>query len=50
MDNLTESLASKFSLTDGETDLIAADPAFAANPKPEHNLTLIGRVITDKDL
>lgn len=50
MDTLSESMASKFSLTDGESDLVAANPAFAVNPTPVHDLSLIGRVITDKEL
>lgn len=50
MDKLAETMASKFSLTDGESELVAADPAFRANPTTVNDLSLIGRVITDKDL
>lgn len=50
MDQLQELLASKFSLTEGETALLAADPPHAANPNAVQDLELIGRVVTDKDL
>lgn len=50
MDQFTELLASKFSLTTGETDLIAADPSHAANPTAVDDLSLIGLVVTDKEL
>lgn len=49
-DNLADTLASKFSLTDGETDLVAADPAFRVHPTVANDPFFIGRVITDKDL
>lgn len=50
MGQLTESLASKFSLTDGESDLVAGDPTQAANLNAAHDLYLIGRVIIDKEM
>lgn len=50
MDQITELLATKASLTAGETNLVVADPAHAANPNIGQDLSLIGRVITDKEL
>lgn len=50
MDQLTASLESKFNLTEGESDLVAADPAFAANPNAAHDLSLVGMVIIDREL
>lgn len=50
MDSLNESLASRFSLVDGESDLVAANPSMAAKPSGHHDLSLVGRVITDKKL
>lgn len=50
MDQLLDSLASKFTLADGEDNLVAANPSMAAKPSSQHDLSLVGRVITDKDL
>lgn len=50
MERLTESLASKFNLDYGETNRVATDPAFAATPPSQYALSLVGRVITDKEL
>lgn len=50
MDEIVESLAQNLNLTTGETDLLSADPAHAANPTVAHDLSLIGRVIIDREL
>lgn len=50
MDQLSNLLASNFSLTSGESNLVAANPRHAANPSAAYDLSLIGKVLTDKDL
>lgn len=50
MDLLTDNLGSLLNLTTGETDLLAADPTQAVASNNEHDMSLIGRVITDRDL
>lgn len=50
MDQLSDSLASMLDLTKGESDLIKADPNHAVNPSANNELSLIGRVVTDRDL
>lgn len=50
MEQLTENLASMLDLTAGEMDLSAADPAKAVCTNPNQELSLIGKVITNRDL
>lgn len=50
MDQLTDDLASFLDLTDGEMDLLAADPTQAVPLSESQALSLIGRVVTDRDL
>lgn len=50
MDQLTDNLASMLDLTAGETDLLAVDPAHAIPPTDDQALSLISRVVTDRDL
>lgn len=50
MEPLTETLACNMGLTEGETELVAADPAHAARPTDDQSLSLIGKVITNRDL
>lgn len=50
MEQLTDNLASMLDLTDGETDLLAADPAHAIHPSDDQELSLIGGVVTNTDL
>lgn len=50
MDQLSDFMASNCSLTAGESDLLAADPSYAANPSSGDDLALLGLVVTDKDL
>lgn len=50
MDHLLIAMENNFTLADGETDLEAADPVFAAKPSETQDLSHIGRVVIDKDL
>lgn len=50
MEQLTETLARNLGLTKGESDLVAADPSHAARPIYDQSLSLIGKVITDREL
>lgn len=50
MEQLTENLASRLDLTAGETDLLAADPKNAIPLGENQALSLIGRVVTDREL
>lgn len=50
MDQLSESLARKITLKQGEDELIAADPSHAASRVDDHSLSLVGRVVIDREL
>lgn len=50
MYQLTETLDRIFNLITGESDLVSVDPVHAANSNADQALSLIGQVITDKDL
>lgn len=50
MEQLTDHLESMLDLTAGEKDLIEADPAKAVKQDDGQALSLIGRVVTDRDL
>lgn len=50
MDQLTDNLASVLDLITGEKDLLAADTAQAMPPNGDQELSLIGRVVTTRDL
>lgn len=50
MDQLVDSLVNKFNLSEDETRLVAADQNMVVNPSTDNDLSLIGRVLTDKDL
>lgn len=50
MDQLTDNLANMLDLTSGETDLLAANPAQAIQLSNDQELSLIGRVVTNRDL
>lgn len=48
--SLSENLVSMLDLIAGETDLVVTDPAHAVNSNPDQELSLIGRVVTNRDL
>lgn len=50
MEQLTETLTRTLGWTEGEKNLVAADPAHAAKPTNDQSLSLIGKVITDREL
>lgn len=50
MDQLSENLARKINLKQGEDDLIAADPSHAAPKSDDHSLSLVRGVVIDRDL
>lgn len=50
MDQLSELLARKMDLRKREMELLAADPAHAVKPTEDQSLSLIGWVLTDRDL
>lgn len=50
MDQLSENLARKINLKQGEDDLIAADPSHASPKSDDHSLSLVRGVVIDRDL
>lgn len=50
MDQLTENPSLKINLKHGEDDLVAADPLQAAPMTDPQSLTLVGRVVIDREL
>lgn len=49
-DHLADTLATKFSLSVGEPDMVWTDLSYDTQSNYAQDLSLIGRVITDKDL
>lgn len=50
MDQLSESLARQITLKQGEDELLVADPSHAAPNTNDHSLSLVGRVVIDREL